>query len=253
MALFNNGTLVEAPYYNNVVMPPQFLLEVDGDDHGSRGGPSWLVPLLEGKYFISCQLHSVAKKSERNFFCVDCACDTLCSVCVQKSHAHHCTLQIRRSSYKEAVRMTDLQRLLDLTHIQIYSINGFKIVFLNARPQTNPAKGAVFRCESCQRQLQDKCRFCSLECKLRVIPEDPTISLLPAGMQLQASAPPLAWPPAPSAVAVYDGEYAYGDQTNGLLPDDAMGMEDISPCHKHTPGMMSSDETDDESDNSEEE
>jgi hypothetical protein len=73
------------------------------------------------------------------------------------------------------VRISDIQRLLDYWQVQVYTINGAKIVFLNERPHSNPnrgkntAKSNVNACEICGRCLVDNVRFCSVGCKVGVI------------------------------------------------------------------------------------
>eukprot|EP00475_Leptophrys_vorax_P044298 TRINITY_DN8825_c0_g1_i1.p1 TRINITY_DN8825_c0_g1~~TRINITY_DN8825_c0_g1_i1.p1 ORF type:complete len:306 (-),score=-23.25 TRINITY_DN8825_c0_g1_i1:437-1354(-) len=148
------------------------------EKHVSRS-PGWLGDLLSGTYFSPCRQHAAAHKSERNFFCIRCRGDPLCSLCVQKHHSgpEHELLQVRRSSYHDVVRVSELSRMLDLHGIQIYVINSAKIVFLNARPQSRPVKGAPFSCETCQRTLLDANRFCSIACKLSALRFDPTITL----------------------------------------------------------------------------
>lgn len=139
---------------------------------GPREGPSWLPDFLQGSYFVPCQAHVAAHKTERNFFCTQCGGDSICSTCILKQHQGHITLQIRRSSYHDAVRIADVKELLDLSQIQVYVINSAKIVFLNARPQKVVVKGAPFFCEVCSRALVDPTRFCSVGCKLAAIPGD---------------------------------------------------------------------------------
>lgn len=143
--------------------------------------PSWIQPFLKGSYFAPCPSHAGAHKSERNFFCVQCDGQSLCQLCVHKNHSGpgHDVVQIRRSSYHDAVRVNEISRLLDLSNIQVYVINGAKIVFLNGRPQARLVKGAAHYCETCNRTLTDASRFCSIGCKLAALRHDPTITLSP--------------------------------------------------------------------------
>ncbi|CAN0921251.1 Protein RGF1 INDUCIBLE TRANSCRIPTION FACTOR 1 [Linum grandiflorum] len=104
-------------------------------------------------------------------FCLDChdAAMTFCPYCRSASHEEHTVIQIRKSSYHNAVRVAVMKNLLEVSDVQPYIINGAQVVFLNERPTKNgssSSSSSEHLCEVCGRSLLDDCRFCFLGCKM---------------------------------------------------------------------------------------
>ncbi|XWS66788.1 hypothetical protein CRYUN_Cryun05aG0230900 [Craigia yunnanensis] len=129
--------------------------------------PPWLESLLSAAFFTVCRTHGDAARGECNMYCLDCKGDACCFYCRSSKHKDHQVIQIRRSSYHDVVRITEIQKVLDISGVQTYVINSARVLFLNERPQPKSGnKGVAHICEICGRSLLDPFRFCSLGCKL---------------------------------------------------------------------------------------
>ncbi|KAL3532010.1 hypothetical protein ACH5RR_005531 [Cinchona calisaya] len=129
--------------------------------------PPWLETLLNTTFFNVCRTHGDAARSECNMYCLDCnGGDAFCFICRSSKHKDHQVIQIRRSSYHDVVRVSEIQKVLDISGVQTYVINSARVLFLNERPQPKTGKGISHICEICGRSLLDPFRFCSLGCKL---------------------------------------------------------------------------------------
>ncbi|XP_030546709.1 protein RGF1 INDUCIBLE TRANSCRIPTION FACTOR 1 [Rhodamnia argentea] len=126
--------------------------------------PAWLDALYTEKFFVGCSYHENAKKNEKNVCCLDC-CVSICPHCIP-IHRFHRLLQVRRYVYHDVVRLEDLQKLIDCSNVQAYTINSAKVVFIKKRPQNRQFKGAGNYCTSCDRSLQEPFIHCSLGCKV---------------------------------------------------------------------------------------
>ncbi|EES04603.1 uncharacterized protein LOC8077185 [Sorghum bicolor] len=124
----------------------------------------WVAGLVAESFFVACPAHESRKKNERNIFCLAC-CASICPHCAP-AHRHHPLLQVRRYVYHDVVRLGDLEKLIDCSCVQSYTINSAKVIFLKPRPQSRPFKGSGNICLTCDRILQEPFHFCSLSCKV---------------------------------------------------------------------------------------
>ncbi|CAN6200851.1 unnamed protein product [Urochloa humidicola] len=129
-----------------------------------RPGCGWVGGLVEETFFVGCAAHENRKKNEKNIFCLGC-CASICPHCAP-AHRHHPLIQVRRYVYNDVVRLDDLERLIDCSFVQPYTINSAKVIFLKPRPQSRPFKGSGNVCLTCDRILQEPFHFCCLSCKV---------------------------------------------------------------------------------------
>ncbi|KXG23189.1 uncharacterized protein LOC110429887 [Sorghum bicolor] len=141
--------------------------------------PSWLELLLAAQFFTTCANHLLVSRNECNLFCTQCEATptALCNHCRSSDHSTHHVIQIRRSSYHDVVRVSEIEDILDISDVQTYVINSARVVFLNERPQLRASgvpickapSSSTHSCETCNRALLGAFRFCSLGCNLRGI------------------------------------------------------------------------------------
>jgi hypothetical protein len=148
-----------------------------------RQGPAWLPQLLRTEFFGHCRKHTTGKH-EKNQFCLSCCSGPYCPEGLHQLHPGHASVQVRKASHRDVVRIADIQKYLDIANIQAYTINSAKIVFLQSRPQPKLCKGAPKYCDTCHRSLADQVKFCSINCKLVAIhgnrDPDPDLTLSPS-------------------------------------------------------------------------
>ncbi|KDP42987.1 hypothetical protein JCGZ_00536 [Jatropha curcas] len=152
----------ENMYYTNTATANGGDGRGDGGDNSTK--PAWLDRLMAETFFGACVSHENRRKNEKNIFCLLC-CLSICPHCLS-SHRSHPLLQVRRYVYHDVVRLGDLEKLIDCSYIQPYTINSAKVIFLNQRPQSRSCKGSANVCFTCDRILQDPFHFCSLSCKV---------------------------------------------------------------------------------------
>ncbi|KAL6965587.1 Protein RGF1 INDUCIBLE TRANSCRIPTION FACTOR 1 [Sarracenia purpurea var. burkii] len=139
-------------------------MDEDEEMYGVIQKPAWLEALYTEKFFVGCPIHEMARKNEKNVCCLDC-CTSICPHCVP-SHRFHRLLQVRRYVYHDVVRLEDIDKLIDCSKVQAYTINSAKVVFIKKRPQNRQFKVSGNYCTSCDRSLQEPYIHCSLGCKV---------------------------------------------------------------------------------------
>ncbi|XP_073060299.1 protein RGF1 INDUCIBLE TRANSCRIPTION FACTOR 1-like [Primulina eburnea] len=136
----------------------------------AAAAPAWLLGLMAETFFYGCGVHQDRRKNEKNIFCLKC-CQSFCPHCLPSHHPSHPLLQVRRYVYQDVIRLDDLEKLVDCSCIQAYTINSAKVIFLNQRAQSRSSSCKQLNCSgntcfTCDRILQYPFNFCSLSCKV---------------------------------------------------------------------------------------
>eukprot|EP00892_Ulva_mutabilis_P006420 jgi/Ulvmu1/414/UM001_0421.1 len=195
-------------------------------DAPSSRGAKWAERLCHTTFFGPCPHHSskMYRRCECTHFCMDCDDSSALCTCCLSDHATCHTLQIRRYVYRDVVKVCDVQRFLDTTGIQTYTVNHAQAIFLSAKDKAQV--GPYYRvdssssCITCHRGLRNGCQYCSLACKLAategIRPPEPS-------KEQRARAPKAAPKPvkaAPRPVRCVPGEESHSEdatQVHGLL------------------------------------
>ncbi|GER30658.1 PLATZ transcription factor family protein, partial [Striga asiatica] len=81
-------------------------------------------------------------------------------------------IKVRRASERTAIEVCKIKGLLDISGIQVYSINGKEILHLD--PEKKKEHYRDPNCKACKRKLMDsKYCFCSIACKYYHLLDDP--------------------------------------------------------------------------------
>ncbi|XVF59539.1 hypothetical protein PTKIN_Ptkin07bG0284200 [Pterospermum kingtungense] len=128
-----------------------------------------LMPLLEAQFYSICDSHG----SKYTFFCLDCTGLLLCERCLRaKQHQPtHQIVQVFKASHQVAIKISDLQKLVDISSIQPYINNDSRVVYIRKRRQKHElpnTSNTVPKCGTCGWQLLPGTisKFCSIQCKV---------------------------------------------------------------------------------------
>lgn len=146
-------------------------------------GLTWLRPFIDTSYFKECSCTQHANSRDKKFFCVDCIRGPFCLHKISTEHASHITLQVRKCTRRESVKIDDVKRLLNIDGIQVYSFNNAPVVYLRQRSDNSTddnynAKKDLACMNCCKNLIDGKSLYCSIACKFSI--ETASIELLGA-------------------------------------------------------------------------
>ena len=103
----------------------------------------------------------------RNYLCIECNEGPICPHSLVSDHHGHHTLQIRKASRRNAIRVCDIQQVVGISEIECYIINNSDIVFLLGSKNELHHGSSEGCCVNCKRRLHSPCTklMCSIECK----------------------------------------------------------------------------------------
>uniref|UniRef100_A0A0E0DGY9 Uncharacterized protein n=1 Tax=Oryza meridionalis TaxID=40149 RepID=A0A0E0DGY9_9ORYZ len=103
--------------------------------------------LLSTRFFLACRAHPASPRTSATSSAssLDCPSPSLpfCYYCRSHRHQSHRVIQIRRSSYQDVVRVTEVENALDISGVETYVINSARVVFFNECPQPRGAGAAA--------------------------------------------------------------------------------------------------------------
>ncbi|MCO5569088.1 hypothetical protein L7F22_022795 [Adiantum nelumboides] len=143
--------------------------------------PSWFSHFMRTMYFGACQCTQHTRCREEKYFCVDCANGPFCIVKIKTEHRNHTTLQVRKCTRLDSIKVEDLRGLIDVDDVQVYIFNNAPLVYLHRRPQDQPYPHTIEHvdifshdqharrslvCLRCPRVLlNERYLYCCIECK----------------------------------------------------------------------------------------
>ncbi|KAK4341345.1 hypothetical protein RND71_039846 [Anisodus tanguticus] len=131
--------------------------------------PAWVEPLIRADFYGHngiCETHN----KYCTYFCKNCTTKPFCELCwkvaAEDEHEGHPHLRIFIVSNKASVRKADIEREVDITDIQPYTVNDHKVILLKPKGRN----GRDPKCIICQGKIKDEqYQFCSISCKVSAV------------------------------------------------------------------------------------
>ncbi|KAJ1277146.1 hypothetical protein BS78_05G272200 [Paspalum vaginatum] len=136
--------------------------------------PGHVAALLGNKFCHPCPVHHDLVNNSCNYLSGLPSTDTRSLVLLLPSKPPTSSRSTGAKGFTcEVVPAEDLHRLVDISGVQLYSINHRKVVFFNKRPSARcPLRGIrfyvrKFACVVCSRGLMEGAKVCSVACKVQ--------------------------------------------------------------------------------------